>query len=296
MTVTPHLPQQDRPAEVDLPSVHLPQCSIEAKLRGQTAVVTGANSGIGEAIATALGRAGANVLVNYISKPEEAERVAQEASGCHGARATIFQADVSCEDQVAAMFQHAISEFGTVDILINNAGLQRDAPIDEMTLEEWNTVISVNLTGQFLCAREAIREFKKRGVRPHISCAAGKIICISSVHDLIPWAGHVNYSASKGGVNLMMKSIAQEVAPFRIRVNSICPGAIRTPINKGAAWGTPELEAELNKLIPYNRIGETDDVGQAAVWLASDDADYIVGHNLYIDGGMTLYPGFASGG
>ena len=193
------------------------------------------------------------------------------------------------------MFQRMFQEFSTIDILINNAGLQKDAPFDEMTLEQWNQVISVNLTGQFLCAREAVREFKRRGVVKEVSCSAGKIICISSVHEIIPWAGHVNYAASKGGVMLMMKSIAQEVAPYRIRLNSIAPGAIRTPINR-PAWETPEAYAELMELVPYKRIGEPEDIGRAAVWLASDYADYVNGVSLVVDGGMTLYPGFAAGG
>jgi glucose 1-dehydrogenase len=164
-----------------------------------------------------------------------------------------------------------------------------------MTLAQWNTVLGVNLTGQFLCCREAIREFKRRGVRKEISVAAGKIICMSSVHEVIPWAGHINYAASKGGVMLMMRSIAQEVAPYRIRVNSIGPGAIRTPINR-PAWETPEAYRELLKLIPYKRIGEPEAIARAAVWLASDEADYITGTTLFIDGGMTLYPGFKAGG
>ena len=193
------------------------------------------------------------------------------------------------------MFDAMLGELGTIDILVNNAGLQQDAPFEQMTLAQWNRVIGVNLTGQFLCAREAVREFKRRGVRPDVSCSAGKIICISSVHEVIPWAGHVNYAASKGGVMLMMKSIAQEVAPYRIRVNSISPGAIRTPINT-EAWSTPEAYSELLKLIPYKRIGEAEDIGRAAVWLASDDADYINGASLFVDGGMTLYPGFETGG
>src|SRR6266403_584666 len=184
---------------------------------------------------------------------------------------------------------------GAIAILVNNAGLQKDAPIDQMTLADWQFVLDVNLTGQFLCSREAIREFKRRGVRKEVSCAAGKIICMSSVHEVIPWAGHVNYAASKGGVMLMMKSIAQEVAPHRIRVNSVCPGAVRTPINM-EAWGSPEAYRELMKLIPYKRIGEPDDSGRAAVWLASDDSDYIHGASIFVDGGMTLYPGFETGG
>jgi glucose 1-dehydrogenase len=193
------------------------------------------------------------------------------------------------------MFRRFYDELGDIDILVNNAGLQQDAPIEHMTLKQWNTVIGVNLTGQFLCARQAVRQFKAKGVKPEISCAAGKIICMSSVHDVIPWAGHVNYAASKGGVMLMMKSIAQEVAPYRIRVNSVCPGAIRTPINK-EAWETTEAYNGLLKLIPYKRIGEPEDIARTVVWLASDEADYITGANFYVDGGMTLYPGFEAGG
>ena len=277
-----------------LPEVVMPTSHVQRVLQGQKALVTGANSGIGFGVALALGRAGADVVVNYVSGDETAQRVVEEIKQ-HDVRAYAHKADVSREDQVQAMFQRMFDEFGTIDILINNAGLQRDAAFDQMTLEQWNTVISINLTGQFLCAREAVREFKRRGVVPEVSCAAGKIICISSVHEVIPWASHVNYAASKGGVMLMMKSIAQEVAPYRIRVNSIAPGAIRTPINT-AAWNTPEAYDALMTLVPYKRIGETDDIGQAAVWLASDAADYVTGISLYIDGGMTLYPGFATGG
>ena len=187
------------------------------------------------------------------------------------------------------------TEFGTIDILVNNAGLQQDAPFDKMTLQQWNTVIDINLTGQFLCAREAVREFKRRGIRPEVSVSAGKIICMSSVHEVIPWGGHANYASSKGGVMLLMKSIAQELAPYRIRVNSICPGAIRTAINR-TAWDTPESYQSLLTLIPYQRIGEPEDIGRAAVFLASDQADYITGASIFVDGGMTLYPGFATGG
>jgi len=277
-----------------LPDVVRPTCTVQPVLRGQKALVTGANSGIGFGVALALGRAGADVVVNYVAGDETAQQVVEEIKQS-GVQAYAHQADVSKEDQVQAMYQRMFDAFGTIDILINNAGLQRDAALDQMTLEQWNTVISINLTGQFLCAREAVREFKRRGVVPEVSCAAGKIICISSVHEVIPWAGHVNYAASKGGVMLMMKSIAQEVAPYRIRVNSIAPGAIRTPINT-AAWNTPAAYDALMTLVPYKRIGETDDIGHAAVWLASDAADYVTGISLYIDGGMTLYPGFASGG
>ena len=222
-------------------------------------------------------------------------RRSRRRSAASGARAIALRADVSDESQVQAMFRTMIERFGTIDILVNNAGLQQDAKFHEMTLAQWNKVLGVNLTGQFLCSREAVREFMRRGVRPEVSCSAGKILCISSVHEVIPWAGHVNYAASKGGVMLMMKSIAQEVAPYRIRVNSICPGAIRTPINM-QAWDTPAAYDELMKLIPYKRIGEADEIGRAAVWLASDYADYVHGVSLFVDGGMTLYPGFETGG
>ncbi len=280
--------------EDELPEVVMPACGIEKILKGQKALVTGASSGIGKGVALALGQAGADVVVNYYSGDEAAKQVVEEITRT-GSKAVAHQADVSKEDQVAIMFQRVIKEFGTVDILINNAGLQSDAPFEAMTLDQWNAVISVNLTGQFLCAREAVREFKRRGVVEAVSCSAGKIICISSVHEVIPWAGHVNYAASKGGVMLMMKSIAQEVAPYRIRVNSISPGAIRTSINM-AAWSTPEAYNDLMKLVPYKRIGEAVDIGRAAVWLASDHADYVTGISLFVDGGMTLYPGFAEGG
>ncbi|MGI9115424.1 MAG: sugar dehydrogenase [Chthoniobacterales bacterium] len=263
-------------------------------LRNQKALVTGASSGIGEACALALAAAGAAVVVNYHSHPEEADVVVQNIRAA-GGEALAIQADVSHEEDVERMFAEAIRQLGTIDIIINNSGLQRDAAFHEMTLEQWNTVIGVNLTGQFLCARAAAREFLRRGVRPEISSAAGKIICMSSVHEVIPWAGHVNYAASKGGIMQLMKSMAQELAPKKIRVNSIAPGAIKTHINR-AAWDTPAAEANLLKLIPDGRVGEPQDIGRAAVWLASDASDYVTGTTLFVDGGMTLYPGFAAGG
>jgi glucose 1-dehydrogenase len=277
-----------------LPAPVLPQCPPQKVLLGQKALVTGASSGIGRAIAISLAEAGAEVAINYVSGDDKANAVAEEIRA-KGLRALAIRADVSDEAQVTEMFRTMIGELGTIDILVNNAGLQQDAPFHEMTLSQWNKVLAVNLTGQFLCAREAVREFRRRGVQPQVSCSAGKIICISSVHEVIPWAGHVNYAASKGGVMLMMKSLAQEVAPYRVRVNSICPGAIRTPINM-AAWDTPAAYQELLKLIPYKRIGEAEEIGRASVWLASDYADYIHGISLFVDGGMTLYPGFETGG
>ena len=286
------MPQNPPPPQ--LPEVSLPNVASFPMLKGQKALVTGGDSGIGRAVAIALGHAGADVVVNYRKNAEGAADAVAQASST-GSKAYAHQADVSKEEDVVAMFQKAIATFGTIDILVANAGLQLDAPIEQMTLQQWNTVIGVNLTGQFLCAREAVKEFKRRGVVREVSCAAGKIICMSSVHEVIPWAGHVNYAASKGGVMMMMKSIAQEVAPYRIRVNSIGPGAIRTPINT-SAWDTPQAYSQLMHLVPYKRIGEPEDIGRAAVWLASDQADYITGTTLFVDGGMTLYPGFEAGG
>ncbi|WP_425607059.1 SDR family oxidoreductase [Rubellicoccus peritrichatus] len=278
----------------NLPRPTLPACPIVRQLKGQKALITGANSGIGKAVAIALAKAGADVCINYVTRPEVAEEVANEAMEC-GGKAIIAKADVSKEDEVKAMFEKTIKEFGTVDIVVPNAGIQIDGPFDTMTVEMWDKLMGVNLRGQFLCCREAVKEFKRRGVVSDVSCAAGKIICMSSVHDIIPWAGHVNYAASKGGVLMLMKSLAQEVAPQRIRVNAISPGAIRTPINH-EAWSTPEAYDALMKLVPYKRIGEPEDIGRAAVWLASDDSDYVTGTTLYVDGGMTLYPGFETGG
>ena len=264
------------------------------KLKGQSALVTGANSGIGKAVAIALGNDGANVVVNYVTHPETADEVVNEIK-TNGGNAIALQADVSKEDQVQNMFQEMYKAFGTIDILVNNAGLQKDAKFTEMSLADWQLVIGINLTGQFLCAREAAREFLKRGVVPERSKAAGKIICMSSVHQVIPWAGHVNYASSKGGINMLMQSMAQELAPHKVRVNSIGPGAIQTPINK-AAWETPEALNSLLTLIPYGRIGQPEDIGLLAAWLACDESDYITGATIFMDGGMTLYPGFSTNG
>jgi glucose 1-dehydrogenase len=263
-------------------------------LAGQSALVTGANSGIGEAVAIALGKAGANVVVNYVTNEDAAKQVVNEIKSA-GSNAIAVNADVSNEQQVQQMFQTMYKTFGTIDILVNNAGLQKDSPFTEMSLHDWQFVLGVNLTGQFLCAREAAREFIRRGIVPERSCAAGKIICMSSVHEVIPWAGHVNYATSKGGIMMLMKSMAQELAPHKIRVNSIGPGAIKTPINHDA-WATPAAEKHLLELIPYGRVGEPEDIGKVAVWLASDYSDYITGTTIFTDGGMTLYPGFSTNG
>jgi glucose 1-dehydrogenase len=266
----------------------------ERPLRGQTALVTGASSGVGEGIARALGAAGAAVVVNYASNTAGAERVVADLRAA-GAEALAVRADVAREADVEAMFTRVLAALGRLDILVNNAGLQRDAPLTQMTLEQWNTVLGVNLTGMFLCTRAAARAMLAQPPRPELSRATGKIICVSSVHEIIPWAGHVNYAASKGGVKLFMQSVAQELAPHRIRVNSIAPGAIQTPINR-PAWDTPEALRSLLALVPYGRIGAPADIGDVAVWLASDAADYVHGQTIVVDGGMTLYPEFSRGG
>ena len=269
---------------------------MSKKLDNQVAIVTGASSGIGAGVAKSLAAEGAIVVVNYpvASNKDAAEAVVAEIVSA-GGKAISIQCDVSKEADVQQMFASTVAEFGTVDILVNNAGIQKDSPFETMTLDQWNLVLGINLTGLFLCAREAVKEFLRRGIDPTKSKAAGKIICMSSVHEVIPWAGHANYATSKGGMMLLMKSLAQEFAHRKIRINSICPGAIQTPINR-SAWETPEALESLLTLIPYKRIGQPEDIGNAAVWLASDDSDYVNGISLFVDGGMTLYPGFTTNG
>lgn len=258
------------------------------------ALITGASSGIGKAIAQEFAAAGASILVNYHSSAGPAEELVQQIEN-DGGRAVAAKGDVSSPDDCKALFDTITDAFGGVDILVANAGVQADAMIADMTLEQWQRVIGVNLTGQFLCAQQAILRFRAQGRDAARSPALGKIIFTSSVHEEIPWAGHVNYAASKGGLKLLMESLAQEVAPEKIRVNSVAPGAIKTAINE-EAWKSKEAAAELIRLIPYGRIGEPEDVARAAVWLASDDSDYVTGTTLFVDGGMTLYPGFREGG
>jgi len=277
------------------PPNETPPAPIHRVLVGQKALVTGASKGLGQAIAIGFGQAGADVLVNYYSDPEGAKHTAEVIEE-HGGKALIFKADTAKEDQVKAMFECMIDTFGRLDICVPNSGIQLNAPIDEMTFAQWQRVIDVNLSGMFLCARESIRLFKKQGIDRKISYAAGKLIFMSSVHDLIPWGGHVNYAAAKGGIMLMMKSIAQEVADLKIRVNSVSPGAIRTPMNVEKLTSPEIYESVLLKLIPCKRIGEPEDVARATVWLASDESDYVHGVTIYIDGGMTLYPGFYGAG
>jgi glucose 1-dehydrogenase len=264
-------------------------------LADQVAIVTGASSGLGKACAEALGAAGCKVVINCLSScKDDADKVAKTIEDS-GSEATVIAADVSSESDVEAMFAETIKRFGTVHILVNNAGIPAGARFTEMTLDQWQKVLSVDLNGQFLCARSAIREFLRRGPQPDVSSATCKIICMSSVHQRIPWAFEANYSAAKGGVMLLMQSLAQEFAPKQVRVNAIAPGAIQTEINH-EAWATPEAMSSLLKLIPYGRIGEPPDIGKAAVFLASDLSDYMSGTTVFVDGGMALYPGFRGGG
>lgn len=284
------------PPEVNYtPPNEMPPAPIHRVLKGQKALVTGASKGLGEAIAIGFAQAGADVLVNYNSDEEGAKRTAKIIEG-HGGKAVIFKADVAKEDEVKAMFECMIATFGRIDICVPNSGIQLNAPVDEMTLHQWQRVIDVNLTGMFLCAREAVRAFKRQGIDRSISYAAGKLIFMSSVHDIIPWEGHANYAAAKGGIMLLMKSLAQEVSHLRIRVNAISPGAIRTPMNVEKLTSPEIFDSVLLKLMPCKRIGEPEDVARATVWLASDESDYVYGTTIYIDGGMTLYPGFIGAG
>jgi glucose 1-dehydrogenase len=262
-------------------------------LSGQAALVTGGDSGIGAGVCRVLAANGAKVGINYHKDSGAADQLCAEIHG-HGGEAIAVKADVSVEDEVNAMFERFAAAFGRIDILVANAGIQIDAPAAEMTAAAWRRVLDVNLTGQFLCAREAIRRFLAQAPST-VSRSVGKVICMSSVHEVIPWAGHVNYAASKGGIQLMMKSLAQEFARHRIRVNGVAPGAIATPINR-PAWETPEAREKLLTLIPYGRVGEPVDVARAVCWLASDESDYVVGTTLFVDGGMTLYPGFVENG
>ena len=268
--------------------------SSKTPLEGHAAIVTGASSGIGLAVAEALANAGAAVAVNYHSQAEPAEELVGRITD-KGGRAIAVKADVSQEDEVVRLFDEAGSAFGRIDLLVSNSGVQKDAAVADMSLEDWNTVIGINLTGQFLCTREAVRRFRAQpeGGRPARS--AGVIIAMSSVHEIIPWAGHINYASAKGGVRMLTRSLAQEVAADRIRVNAVAPGAIRTPINK-EAWDSEEALTKLLKLIPYGRIGEPEDVARAVVWLASDEADYVTGTTMFVDGGMSLYPEFRDNG
>jgi glucose 1-dehydrogenase len=263
-------------------------------LSGQRVLITGASSGIGAGMALGFAQAGAAVVVNHFGQADAAEAIVRQITDA-GGQAVAAPGDVSSPADVTGMFDIAAERFGGVDVLVANAGIQKDAAFTEMTLEAWRAALDVDLTGAFLCAQEAVRRFRRQGLDPARSRALGKVLFISSVHQVIPWAGHANYAAAKGGVKMLMETMAQELAPEQIRVNAIAPGAIQTPINT-AAWATPEAKERLMKLVPYGRIGQPEDIASAAIWLASDAADYVVGTTLFVDGGMTLYPCFAHGG
>ena len=263
-------------------------------LSGLAAIVTGASSGIGQAVARRLADCGAAVAVNYHAHRESAQDLADEICAS-GGRAIAVAADVASESDVAHLFDATAQAFGQVDVLVANSGAQKDAPIADMTLDDWRAVIDLDLTGQFLCCREAIRRFRAQDKVARPSRAAGAIVCMSSVHDRIPWAGHANYAAAKGGVSMLMRTLAQETASDAIRINAVYPCAIRTPIN-ASAWNTEGALQQLLRLIPYGRIGEPEDVASAVAWLVSDEADYVTGTTLYVDGGMTLYPAFKDHG
>ncbi len=279
-------------SNIESPELRTPEAEVAPRhpyfpyLTGQPALVTGANSGIGKAVALGLAKAGADVIVNYVVDPEGADAVVQEIVAM-GRRALAIKADVSNEAEVVAMFAQAVAAFGTLHIVVSNAGLQRDAAFDQMTMEQWNKVIGVNLTGQFLCAREATREFKRRGLDLKVSMAAGKIICMSSVHQQIPWGGHVNYAASKGGVMLMMKSIAQELAPQRIRVNAVAPGWMEGEwMERMLGDKYDDLMGKRAKLTPLKRCVTADDVAETMLNLLTANR-FVTGEIVVIDGGFT---------
>lgn len=262
-------------------------------LEGQFALVTGASSGIGRACALALARDGAGVAVNYTADSEQAARSVVGEIESLGARAVALAADVSHPEEVERMFSGILRAFGALHILVNNAGVQHDAPFEQMSIKQWNRALDANLTGQFLCAQQAVRLFELRaGAGPKgDSGALGKIICMSSVHQSIPWAGQANHAAAKAGVRLLMETLAQELGPRKIRVNAVAPGAICTA-NGSSVWENEGNRRQLLALIPYGRVGTPEDVARAVSWLASDESDYVTGSTLVVDGGMRLYPVF----
>jgi glucose 1-dehydrogenase len=261
--------------------------SLPQRLRGRRALVTGANSGIGRTIALRLAREGAAVVINFVKNPDEADEVVQEIAA-QGGRAIAVQADVSNEQQVDAMFERARAEFGGIDTLVNNAGFETQHPILEMPVDAWRKVLDVDLTGAFLCAQHAARQMVA-------AKTGGAIVNISSVHNIIPWGGFAHYCAAKAGLDMLTKTMALELATERVRVNSIAPGAIQTPINQNV-WGDPAMLQDLLRKIPVARMGQTEEVAACVAFLCSDEASYVTGAILYVDGGMTLYPEFRHGG
>jgi glucose 1-dehydrogenase len=252
-------------------------------LEGRRALVTGATSGIGQGTAFELAAHGAAVAINHRGKVDDA-RAMVEAIEAAGGRAVPVAMDVSVEDDVARGFAEARDAFGGLDLVVNNAGVEAPFELVDMPLAEWEKVIAVNLTGVFLCTREAARIMRAAGTR-------GAIVMISSVHEVIPWPTYSHYCASKGGLKLFTQTVARELAPHGIRVLSIAPGAISTPINE-AVLADPEERRKVAEEVPLGRWGEVADVARAVVWAASDQAEYVVGTTIFVDGGMTLYPTF----
>ncbi len=261
------------------------------KLQGKNVIVTGASSGIGQAIAIRFAREGANVAINYRSGKVQAEATAAEMSACAetaktGSRHFIVQADVSQEQDVKELFRTTIAEFGGLDILINNAGIQKAAPSHEVEAADFDRILGVNLRGPFLCSREAIRHFLSRP-------GGGVIVNNSSVHECIPKPQYLSYSVSKGGMENLTRTLALEYADRGIRVNSVGPGAIVTPINR--AWiDDPRARGEVESHIPMGRAGTSEEIAAVFLFLASDEASYITGQTLYACGGLTLFPEFRS--
>ncbi len=260
---------------------------MEISLTGSRALVTGGNSGIGKAVALALAGAGADVAVNFLVHPEDADLVVAGVRG-HGVRGMKVEADVSDSARVDAMFTAVESAWGGVDILINNAGMDGTRGNGwEIDPDRWRKVIAVNLEGAFLCARRALEGMVKR--------RKGVVLSTSSVHEVIPWEGYSAYAASKAGLGMLTKTLAQEAAPFGVRVLALAPGAIKTDINRNV-WDDPKGLADLLTKIPMNRMGEAEEIARMAVVLVSDAASYVTGTTLFVDGGMTLYPSFTHGG
>ena len=255
-------------------------------LEGKVVVITGASKGLGKAMALRFGEEKAKVVVNYRSTKKDLDEIVGSIKASGGDAITV-QADISKEEDVIRLINEAVEAFGTIDVMINNAGLENEVPSHELSLEDWNKVISTNLTGCFLGSREAIKYMVEHDVK-------GSVINMSSVHEQIPWPHFVHYAASKGGVKLMSETLALEYAPKGIRVNTICPGAINTPINE-EKFNDPEAKQQVLDLIPMGYIGKPEEVAACAVWLASKESSYVTGLSLFVDGGMTQYPGFQAG-
>ncbi len=259
---------------------------MEGRLRGRVALVTGASGGIGWATAIRLGREGAAVGVNYRSDGEAAGEVVREITEA-GGRAIAVGGDVSGEDDVVAMVRAVVEEFGRLDVLVNNAGIETERPFLEMSLEDWEKVVAVNLTGAFLTCREAIKVMVEKG--------GGVVVNMSSVHQRIPWPRFAHYAATKGGLKMLTETLALEFAGRGVRVNAVAPGAISTPINQ-EKLDDPEQRAAVEKLVPWGRWGKPEEVAACVAFLASDEASYVTGATLFVDGGMALYPSFEGGG